>query len=140
MRDLNLLRGEELKAKIKARESFYSNWKQTTAEEETSLIKLKYELYIGSDNTTNTINKTYLETCIKTLDGAFNEGYSIEYLRGRFKGINEDTIRVIIFSDRVISNIDSITQELRTALKQEEIILTTQEIEFKKIKGGLKND
>ena len=89
----------------------------------------KVDIYIGSDNDSRRIRRSYLKKVRDWANDTFPDGYTLVRGEGCYRGITEDSILLYIFSDYDIALRERL-EKLKRELKQEAILVVKSAVEL----------
>lgn len=89
----------------------------------------RFDIYIGSDNTTRKVSRDYLEKLKKWASKAFPDGYTILKGKGFYNGSSEDSLILTILSP-VDLPLKGQLEPLKQELGQEAILLAKSYVEL----------
>lgn len=88
----------------------------------------RYDVYIGSDNSSHRIEEDNLAKVIDWARSAFPKGYTIIRARGYFDGVQEESLLLSLLTDKEIDIRQSIP-ELKRVLNQSSVLVSKQAVE-----------
>jgi uncharacterized membrane-anchored protein YitT (DUF2179 family) len=89
----------------------------------------RVDIYIGSDNNSKKINKSYLSKIEEWASALFPNGYTLLKGRGYYNGASEDSVILNVFSDK-LPDLNSQLELLKRKLMQDAILLVRSPVEF----------
>jgi len=91
--------------------------------------KYRVDIYIGSDNNTKKIHKSYLDKVKKWANKTFPDGYTLVRGEGYYNGFSEDSLLLHAFLD-YIPILKSRLEKLKRELRQESILVVRSAVDF----------
>jgi hypothetical protein len=92
-------------------------------------VPYRFELYIGSDNGSRTIDENYLSKIQQWANDNFPNGYTILRGQGCYLGVSEDTVLIDALLNSDVSFREQL-RKLKQQLGQEAILLVKAEVDF----------
>ena len=89
----------------------------------------RVDIYIGSDNDSRRICKSYLKKVRDWANAVFPEGYTLVKGEGCYNGISEDSILLYAFSNYDVA-LKNKLENLKRELRQEAILVVKSAVDF----------
>ncbi len=88
----------------------------------------RIDIYIGSDNSSRRISKSYLKKIQDWASALFPEGYTLFKGRGYYNGESEESVIINVFCEQALC-LKHHLERLKRELKQEAILLVKSSVE-----------
>ena len=98
-------------------------------EEARTNVKYRVDLYIGSDNDSRKIHKSYLDKVRKWANATFPDGYTLVRGEGYHNGVPEDSILLYAFLNYDVVLKDQL-EKLKRELRQDSILIVKSPVDF----------
>lgn len=89
----------------------------------------RVDIYIGSDNDSRRICKSYLKKVRDWANAVFPDGYTLVRGEGCYNGISEDSILLYAFSNYDVALKNNL-EKLKRELRQEAILVVKSAVDF----------
>jgi len=89
----------------------------------------RIDIYLGGDNNSKKINKSYLSKIEEWASAIFPNGYTILQGRGYYNGASEDSVIINVFSNR-LPDLSSQLELLKRKLMQDAILLVHSPVQL----------
>jgi len=92
----------------------------------------RYEIYIGSDNSSRRISDSYLSKVIEWANESFPEGYTLMSGRGYWKGESEECLMINVLAEEDYL-VPERLRKLKEYLGQESILLSKYRVDVESV-------
>jgi uncharacterized membrane-anchored protein YitT (DUF2179 family) len=90
-------------------------------------MPFRYDIFIGSDNSSRRMNRSYLNKLKELLNDCFPDGYTLLNCRGYYNGTEEESVIVTVVCEKTI-DFEKVYR-LKKHLKQEAILVTIYRVD-----------
>ena len=89
----------------------------------------RFDVFVGSDNSSRRITKDYLRRIVKWANSVFPEGYTLTRGRGYYEGEHEESLVLSVLTDGDIELKDKVAL-LKRELKQKSILVSKYTVQL----------
>ena len=92
----------------------------------------RFDVFVGSDNGTKRIRRSYLDRVINWANSVFPNGYTLTRGRGYYEGTEEDSLIVSVLTSQRIDLREKVAS-LKCELRQKSILVTNYAVEVENV-------